>query len=99
MKKLIVALVLGLTFLTPVSANANTTNQKIEKITADTKLAALNAKLAKAKAELALAKALQAEKISLKTVKDVDALNLKVTNEYFALRNQLDALSKLLKKL
>jgi len=99
MKKIIIASVLALTFLTPVSANADTTEQKMAKIQADIKLASLNAKLAKAKSELALAKSLQAEKINAKTVKDIAALNLKVTNQYFAMRQQLDALTKLLKTL
>jgi hypothetical protein len=99
MKKVIIASVLALTFLIPVSATADTTEQRMEKIQADIKLASLNSKLAKAKSELALAKALQAEKINAKTVKDIAALNLKVTNEYFAMRQQLDALTKLLKTL
>jgi hypothetical protein len=89
MRKAIIALVLALTFIAPVSASASNTS--------DT--ATVTAKLAKAKAELALAKAKQAEATAKKTVKDVEALRVKTMSELQGIKKQLDALSKLLKAL
>jgi hypothetical protein len=93
MRKVIIALVLSLTFIAPASASASDT------ATATAKLATKISLDAKAKAELAMAKALQAEKISLKTVNDVNALRFKTMTQLQSIKKQLDALSKLLKKL
>jgi hypothetical protein len=93
MKKTIIALVLALTFIAPASASASDT------ATATAKLATKISLDAKAKAELAMAKALQAEKVSLKTVKDVEVLRIKTMSQLKAVKKQLDALAKLLKTL
>jgi hypothetical protein len=91
MKKSIIALVLALTFIAPVSANASDT------ATATAKLATKISLEAKAKAELAMVKAKQAEATSKKTVKDVEALRIRTMSQLKAVKKQLDALTKLLK--
>ena len=96
MKKVIIASVLALTFIAPVSASASNT---YDTITATAKLATKVSLDAKAKAELALVKAKQAEATSKKTVKDVEALRIRTMSQLKAVKKQLDALTKLLKSL
>lgn len=94
-----VTLVLLLSLLTPVSANAETPEERTAKILADIKVASNMAKIAKAKSELALIKAKQAEAISKKTTADVKVLRTKTTSQLQGIKKQLDALTKLLKTL
>ena len=99
MKKIIITLVLLLTLLTPISANAGTVEERSAKILADIKAASNMAKIAKAKSEFALIRAKQAEAISKKTTADVEALRVKTTAELKAVKKQLDILTKLLNAL
>jgi len=94
MRKAIVALVLLLTFLAPVSANAETPEERTAKIQANIKAASNMAKIAKAKSELALIKAKQAETISKKTTKDVEVLRIKTTSQLQGIKKQLDDFKK-----
>lgn len=94
-----VTLVLLLSLLIPVSANAETQEERTAKILADIKASTDISKIAKAKSELALIKAKQAETISKKTTKDVEALRIKTTSQLKEIKKQLDALAKLLKTL
>lgn len=91
MRKAIIALVLSLTFLTPVSANAS---DAFDTATATAKLATKISLDAKAKAELASIKAKQAEAKSKKIVKDVEVLRIKTMSEFNAVKKQLDLLKK-----
>ena len=94
MKKTMVTSILLLSLLTPVSANAETPEERTAKIQANIKAASNMAKIAKAKSEYALIKAKQAEAISKKTTADVEVLRIKTNSQLQGIKKQLDDLNK-----